>query len=243
MKSKIFILPFLCLLANDSCKKLACAGAEGSKEEVVKKVDPFTAIELNGKVDLVLTQDTVCRVKVTAGSAVIPSVQTAVQDGKLIITNNSECAWLQNPTQKVTVYASIKQLKNLRYNGSGTINCTNTLLCDTLRFYSNIGAGIVNLNVAADQLYAEIEFESTTLNIKGTANYSYCYGNARADMNLENFLVKHLKIGWVGARDVRVHATDRLEAVIYHTGNVYYKGSPAQINTIYYASGRLYPLP
>lgn len=227
------------LVAGTGCKKMACAGAEGSKEELVKTVAPFSSIELNGKVNLVLQQDSMYRIKIVAGTNIIPSVQTTVQNGKLIITNTSECAWLQNPSQKVTVYAGLQQLKSFRYNGSGTVSCVNRLLCDTLRFYSNIGAGVVNLNVAADQLYAEIEFESTTLNINGTANYSYCYGNARADMNLENFLVRHLRIGWVGVRDVTVQASERLEAILYHTGNVHYKGNPQNISTIYYSTGRL----
>ena len=238
-----YFVPILMLLSVAACKKTACAGSEGSVQKTVRHVGPIRDIELNGAVNLVLTQAATDKIEVEAGSNILPSVQTTMQDGLLTIENKAECPWLQNPSQQVTVHVQVNNLRSIVYKGSGTIICSNAITSDTLRFFTNIGAGNVNLQLDCNYLWARCEFESTTLNLTGRADAAYVYGNARSSMNLKNFVVKNLDFGWVGAKDVTIQATEKLRAVLYHTGNVYYKGNPAEVKTIYYSTGRLFTAP
>ena len=78
---------------------------------------------------------------------------------------------------------------------------------------------------------------------KGRADACYCYANSRGTLQFEDFEVKRLVIGYAGNRNTTVTATESIDAILYHTGNVYYKGNPSNIATTFYSTGRLFRKP
>jgi hypothetical protein len=134
-------------------------------------------------------------------------------------------------------------LDYINYSGSGNITSSNTIIANTISFYSATGAGNIDISLEAKLVNATVEYESADFIFHGKADVCYCYANSRGTLGFKDFEVKHLIIGYAGNRDVTVNATEIIEATIYHAGNIYYKGSPSNISTTFYSSGRLYHLP
>ena len=237
------LLSALLIMLLVACKKPTCFEDAGPLVTVERQTASFHRINLFDDVDVILTQDTIESIKVKAPKFIEPNISVQNENGVLTIKNNTTCSWLRNPSEKVEVYIGIKNLDYFEYSGSGNVSSSNTIKANAINFYSATGAGNIDISLEAKQVTAWVEYESADFIFKGKADICYCYANSRGTLQFEDFDVRHLVINYAGNRNTTVSATERIEAVVYHTGNVFYKGNPSNITTVYYSSGRLLPKP
>ena len=235
------LLSALLIMLLVACKKPTCFEDAGPLVTVERQTASFHRINLFDDVDVILTQDTIESIKVKAPKFIEPNISVQNENGVLTIKNNTTCRWLRNPSEKVEVYIGIKNLDYFEYSGSGNVSSSNTIKANAINFYSATGAGNIDISLEAKQVTAWVEYESADFIFKGKADICYCYANSRGTLQFEDFDVRHLVINYAGNRNTTVSATERIEAVVYHTGNVFYKGNPSNITTVYYSSGRLLP--
>lgn len=243
MNYRLSILCFFLLVIFTRCQKLSCFDNAGSQVSVRRSVASFHEIELQDNIHLVLTQDTIETVRVEAGKNLEPNIITIVENGRLLIRNTVGCSWAGNPNERITVYASVKKLDYLHYASSGNITSSNTLQADKIMFYSKLGAGTIDINLVAKETTVNIQYEIADCRFRGKSDVGIVYVNARGGIDFRDFEVKDMNLGYVGVRDAVINVTTRLEAFIFHSGNVYYKGRPSISNVTYYGKGRLYPHP
>jgi hypothetical protein len=242
MKYLKYFLFLLVVGSFVSCQKPGCFEDGGAIVVTDRKANPFTKIELYNNINLVLKQDTVEKLKVEGGRHLLPNISTNIEGGALIIRNNISCNWLRNPNEVITVYASVKRLEEVLYNGSGNITSTNTLTSDRLFFYSHEGAGNVNVSMQAGLGGAYIHQENADITLSGSCTRFFSYTNARGTIDFKNLQVAQMVIEYGGVRDATIQVTDSLNAILYHTGNLYYKGSPG-VKKVVHSSGQLLRLP
>jgi hypothetical protein len=224
------------------CQKPHCFEDAGPMMVAERAATPFAKIELYDNVNLVLTQDTIEKIKIQGGKYLIPNIATNIEGGVLTIRNNVACNWLRNPNEIITVLVSVKKLDEVLYNGSGNINSTNTLTSDRLFIYSHEGAGNIDLQMKAEVGGAYIHQENADITLTGSCHRFFSYTNARGSIDFKNLEVGKMVIEYGGVRNATIHATDSIDATIYHTGNLYYKGSPG-IKKVVHSSGQLLRLP
>lgn len=239
-RTTIWLLLGILLLGG--CSKPTCLQNAGALTTVVRPAAPFHRIDLYNDINLVLTQDTTEAIRVETSDRLQPNISTTIENGVLTLKNTATCNWLRDPSERVTVYVSVKGLDYVYYGGSGEVTSTNTLVADYIEFYSDKGAGNVNVSLDAKRTNATIEYESADFVFHGKSDVCYTYVNARGSIDFKDFEVKTLNIGYASVRNTVVKVTDLLNATIYHTGNVFYKGNPVT-TTHYYSSGRLYAAP
>lgn len=237
------LLAFFIALFLVACKKPGCFEDAGPLVTVERPTTSFHRINLFDDVDLVLTQDTVESIKVKAPKLIQANITIINENGVLTIRNNTSCKWIRNSSEKIEVHISVKELDYFEYSGSGNVTSTNTIRANKINFYSATGAGNIDISLEAKEVTAWVEYESADFIFKGKADICYCYANSRGTLQFEDFEVRHLVINYAGNRNTTVLATERIEAIVYHTGNVYYKGHPSNIFTTYYSTGRLLPDP
>jgi hypothetical protein len=242
MKGSLIILVTIVFFFTD-CKKPSCFENAGPVVTIQRAIAPFHRINLFDDVDVILTQDTIESISVKAPKYIEPNISIKNENGVLTIRNNTTCRWLRNPSEKAAIYIAVKSLDYFEYSGSGNVSSSNTIKANNIKFYSATGAGNIDISLEAKQVTAWVEYESADFIFKGRADLCYCYANSRGTLQFEDFEVKHLVFNYAGNRNTTVSATERIEAVVYHTGNVYYKGNPSDITTAYYSSGRLLPKP
>ena len=237
------LLSTLIVLLLVACKKPACFEDAGSVVTIQRQTTSFHRINLFDDVDVILTQDTIESIKVKAPKFIEPNISIKNENGALTIRNNTTCRWLRNPSEKVEVYIAIKNLDYFEYSGSGNVRSSNTIKANKINFYSATGAGNIAISLEAKEVAAWVEYESADFIFRGKADVCYCYANSRGTLQFDDFEVKRLVIGYAGNRNATVVATESIEATLYHTGNVYYKGNPSNISTTFYSTGRLFPKP
>lgn len=226
------------LVLVPACKKEGCFQNSGSVVTRTRSITSFHRIDLFDNINLILSQDSVESIRIISSEHLQPHISTSIENGILTIRNNTACTWLRAPSEKIMVFLSVKKLDYVNYNGSGTITSTNMINAGTITFQSRKGAGVINIMLNAKKTVINIQEESADFVFHGKSDTCVSYSNARASIDLSDFEVKVMNIGYVGVRDATINVTDALQAIVFHTGNVYYKGKPPFVQTIYYSSGR-----
>lgn len=242
MKTLLHILLLFLSVALTCCKKPGCFETAGAVTINERNAASFHRMEIMDKIDVAITQDTAEWIKVEAGTEVQPNIITAISDGILTIKNATTCKWLRNPAEKITVHVGVKKLDYVNYNGSGDVRSTNTIVADDITFYSREGAGNIEVTLDAKNTTATVLYENADFIFRGKTDACYVYVNSRGSIDFENFEARYMSIGYASVRNATIHVTETLESLVYHTGNLYYKGTPSYVSTHSYSSGKIIPV-
>ncbi|MER3463491.1 MAG: hypothetical protein C4329_02815 [Chitinophagaceae bacterium] len=220
MRYCLFILSIITFF---SCKKGTFdAGNTVIKERVIANVHQ---IILYDNINLILTQDTVEKLRIEAGENIQNEIATDINGAALTIKNTSSNQWLQYPAQKINCYVSIKQLRKIDYKSAGNITSTNTLQSDYFQIDSE-GAGDVRLSLNSIKIVANAYQENADLILSGRSDTCYAYCSSRGTIDFRNLQVRRMAVDFGSVRDGYVWATEALHAQIFYKGNLYYKGTP-----------------
>jgi hypothetical protein len=229
----------LLLLFFSACKKESCLGEAGAETTVSRPIAPFHEIDLYDNIHVVLTQDTIERITISAPQNIEPNITTTVENGVLTLRNEAPCTWLRSASEKITVYVHLKKLDKILYAGSGNVTSTNTLITDNITFYSEEGAGNIEVHVNAVQTFSYIMHENADITLHGTSERCWSYTNDRGSIDFSDFVVKQMVIEYGSVRDATINVTEDLNSIIYYKGNLFYKGTPVVTKDEVHSTGRL----
>ena len=238
---RYLLVPSLCMFLLVQCRKEHCLAAAGTLIRTERAATPFKEIDISDNINLVLTQDTVEKIAVEAGSSLAPNITTTIRNNTLFIRNESSCKWLRSPAEKITVYVSVKDLVRLTYNASGNVTTTNTLKADGITFYTDEGAGNIDIDLEAKRTYTYIYNDNTDMIFRGSSDSCYAYTGERGTIDFRDFVVKHQTVGYGSIRDGFVHATSSLHVIMYFKGTLYYKGTPQLVTMEQLSTGTITP--
>lgn len=239
MKRLHFSLLVLICIGFTQCQKPGCVEHSGSITSLKRTIQPFTRIILQDNINLFITQEEEDALVVEAKENIQPNISTVVENGVLTIANNGTCEWLTIPDKEINVYVSSKNLEQLNYEGSGTVTSMNMIQVDHFGLYSKKGAGNISLHLNADHTTIHLEGENPDITLLGISDHCNISVDPRSSINLSDFEVRLMTIEYMGIRNAVINVTEQLTANLYHTGNLFYKGSPSIITPVYYSSGRL----
>jgi hypothetical protein len=162
-----------------------------------------------------------------------------VDGDTLIIKNQNSCNFVRRYGIPINVYVSVIELKDLYLYGYGTINSIDTLTLDSLRIFGWGATSEINLTLNANHVGFHHSTGSINLNIKGNTHSCFIYSAGFAIGDVSELLSINTYVTSLGTGDFKVHASQSLSVEISSFGNVYYKGSPIQIDTVILGSGKL----
>jgi hypothetical protein len=221
-----------------------CYKSTGSTISEDRDVSPFTQIQLENKVDLVLTQDTVERIKVVGGKNLIDEVETSFSGGCLYIRNHSSCNFVRGYKGHMTVYVSVRNLNTVYFNGAGAVSCTNMLHDSLFTVLATDASGSLDLNVTAHYLSASISTGPATIRIGGSASEIYMYSAGNGVIHTDDIPCQIIHLHNHGTGDLYSATlpgspSSLLDEESTSVGNVYCKGHPAILQQKRSGTGQL----
>jgi hypothetical protein len=243
---RILSVAFL-LFALSSCKQgplCDCFMGTGNEVREDRDVKTFTQIDLENKIDLVITQDTVERLYVTGGKNLIDQIETSVSGGCLYIRDHSSCNFVRGYKSHMTVFVSVHHLNSLLYNGAGTVTGKNALTDSLFAIESRDGSGFVNLSLAVKTIKAYLHTGPATITLSGSAPLMYLYSGGNGEIHAEGIGCPQIYLTQHGTGDMYINVlpastTSLLDEEITSTGNVYCKGHPGVLEQKQTGEGKL----
>lgn len=203
-------------------------------------VSAFTEITVKNNAKLILKQDSVQSVTVTATDEIFDKLVVENKDRKLIIRYSSN-TWFNsnwNPGA-ITVYVSIPQIDELTVSGSGSIIADERISARVLDCYVN-GSGTIRLS--------KLKAEKITSGLSGSGQLQLAGENVVSEFKMSVSGSGNVKASGLKAKDVNVlitgsgncavYAMEHLICKIAGSGNVTYSGNP-EIKTTIVGSGKV----
>ena len=237
MKIKLFILSTIWVLSGvftsgcividlNGCSAQSVKGS-GNVISELRQVTEFNKIRLEGQGKVVLTQGNQSSFEVTTDDNILPSIETMVKNGKLIISH--EKGKNLRPT-KLNYIITVKDLEGVSISGSGDINGNDEF--NSENFYVDIaGSGDIAIKVSANRLESNIS-GSGSIHLSGSTNSYDATITGSGDVDAFELRARDSSVVITGSGNCRISVADTLRAKITGSGDVLYKGFPEIDQTI-----------
>ena len=243
MKIKLFILSTVWVLSGIFTSGCVVIDLNGCSAQRVKgsgnvisesrQVPEFRELRLEGRGKVALMRGNRSSIEVTADDNILPSIETEVKDGKLIISH--EKGKNLKPTT-LSFAITVKDLEGISIAGSGDILGNDEF--NSAKFYADIaGSGDIAIKVSADRLESSIS-GSGSISLSGSTNSHDARITGSGDVDAFELQARDSSVVITGSGNCRIRVSDKLQAKITGSGDVLYKGHP-QISQSITGSGKV----
>jgi hypothetical protein len=243
MKKKLIILSTVWVLSGIFTSGCIVIDLNGCSAQSVKgsgniiaesrQVPEFNKIRLEGQGKVALTQGNQTSLEVTTDDNILPSIETEVKNGKLIISH--EKGRNLRPT-KLNYFITVKDLEGVSISGSGDIKGNDEFSANN--FYADIaGSGDIAIKVNTNRLESSIS-GSGSIYLAGSTNSYECTITGSGDIDAFELRARYSSVAITGSGNCRISVVDKLQAKITGSGDVLYRGQP-HINQSITGSGKV----
>ena len=215
MKTIIYVLAVLSL-ALTNCKKESISG-EGPVETQVRTVSNFDKVFVSGASKTTIRMGDQFSVTVKAYSTLLPYLETRVVNGALQVSYKDDTR-IKNDNSEILI--TMPRLDDIKSEGSGIVLVTGD-------FGRNDTFGV------------KISGSSNITIEKGSARLFKAVIEGSGDIKAFGFQSEEADLRVSGSGDTEIAVSKKLDVKISGSGNVFYMGDPASINTEISGSGRL----
>ncbi len=239
----ITLLTLILCLGVMSCSKDggSCLTNTGPVITLERITSDFDTINVNEYVNVILTQDTINRVRVEAGKNIINGISTEVTDRTLFVHNNNQCNWLRSYNSPINVYLSVRNLRKIYYNSSGNITTTNPITTPTLWVDGWGGCGTIDLELNIDAGTFIQHMGTADFKLRGKCKVSSIHAGDFGLFECREMETAYSFIRNEGSNDCYIKVIKYLDATIGSIGSIYYRGAPDSINIYIHGSGVVEP--
>ena len=192
-------------------------------------------------VDLRLVQDGQTYAEVRAGENMQEDIEFKRTGDALEITNTSRCNWTRRYDTPREVTLHVPRILNVFLRGQGNGSTVGEFAQDTI-FFHLIGAGNLDLNLRATQVYLDL-YELGDVTLRGsTQGLNFVLGGT-GRLYAQQFDVRqcYFDLTRDSNGDARVRATNALGGTVRGSGTLYYSGRPVFTDIRVTGRGRAQP--
>ncbi len=223
MNRKILLGIAALMLAALACSTLSMGTnrvvGSGHVVSESRTVGNFTAVDVQGSADVTVALGSAESVVVQADDNIVPMVETAVQNGTLVIGMKPATNITSFSPVRVTVTLKRMNLDGLSLSGSGNLKVAGMSGADLSVRLS--GSGEITVDGSIDQV---------TISLPGSGN-----------IHCEGLKAKSAKVTLLGSGNISVYASESLDASIVGSGTIRYAGNPSQVTKNVSGSGVITP--
>ncbi|MBA3681080.1 MAG: DUF2807 domain-containing protein [Bacteroidetes bacterium] len=210
-----------------------CFRSNGAEITDSRTPGQFTIIKVYDKIDLNISKGTEFKVDVVAGKNIIKNIKTNVSDGILSIDNNNRCNFVRGYKRNITVNVTLPYLVRVENHGVGTTVFSEDFAQDTIHVLAE-NSGDIYLNGTFNQIKTS-SHGNGDIYLNGVCNTLFVYTYGTNLLKGENLTVNtYVFVESISIGDCFINAPTggKLEYNIWRSGNIYYKGNPAQITNV-----------
>ena len=205
----------------------------GNLITVQRTTSDYDGVSVGGSFDVILVKGKEGKITLEGEKNILPFIETEVSNGllKVKFKNNTNIS----TSKKLTVTVPYEDIESIALGGSG--NVLSESLIKANDFNVNLGgSGNITLKVDANNIKAAIG-GSGNMNLEGSCNEFTCSIAGSGDISAYGLQTDEVYVNVAGSGSVKTSVSSKIEAKLVGSGNVYYKGNPAKVNSKSVGSG------
>ncbi len=238
-----YVIPILIIVLL-GCKKSedqSCFKSVGGLTTKEIELESFNKLYMGPHLKYVLVQDTVNKVILHGGKNLLNFIETSIEGNQLSVRNNNKCNFLRDYDKIVTVEIHLKKIINILFEGTHEVLCPKTINSDYMTLVIRDGAGELNLDINAYELWTTVTYGWGNFNIIGDVNYLNLNIRSNGFGNVYNLNVNDsLHVISNTTEVLKVNANGcQFKPQTFSAGDIWYIGSPTSIGFNAYGTGQL----
>ena len=240
---RAIIFSIVCLAMVFSCKKpenRACYKSIGDESIVERSLNNFSLLDLGPHLRYVLVQDTVNKVLLSGGKNLLNFIETNVSDNKLTVVNKNKCNFLRKLDHVIIVEIHFINIINIYSESTEEVFCE-SLTTDYLTVTLRDGFGTMMLNVDVLSINVGISHGWANFDLSGQANYAKFNINSNGFGNAYDLVVNDSIHAISNSSEFFKINTNNcvLRSQTHQNGDIWYIGTPTELEHFSYGSGLL----
>lgn len=229
----------LCLLAIFGLILSGCSreNLHGSGHVITEErpVGRFEDVTIDGPLEIHLQQGALVPLRIEAEDNVMRVIETSVRGTELRVKLRNGVNMKNFRT--IHVYIQSEKYRKINFSGSGSLVSADTIRTPQFIYEVN-GSNDARLKVDANDVRLIVN-GSGSIDLEGLARDYYSEINGSGDVNGEKLMVNNANVETNGSGEQKIWAIDKLWGHISGSGNVKYKGTPANLNVTVSGSGKV----
>lgn len=206
-----------------STKEIRGNGIVTSKEE---NFSSFKNIQVDGAMDVYLSQGDFKPVKIEAEETILPYIEIIQEGDKIIVSTKSGYNLVYS--EDIKIYITAPVYNKIDVSGAGSITSETKISGNENIDLLVSGSGDIKMDIEASQIKVDVS-GSGSIDLKGTVKDANMKLSGTGDIYCYDLLAENAKVKVSGVGNAQVYASNKLEAKVSGVGNVRYKGNPASV--------------
>ena len=235
MNFKKITYSFLIIILMSVLSSCNCIEGEGNIELENREVTGFDRISLGMDAKVILSQDSIYRLRVDAQQNILEILETKVSGDELKIGYGMNCV---SNARDITIHLSMPELRGVEVSGSGRVICARRFKTTSLDLDVS-GSGKIMMEVMATDIKSDVS-GSGNIDVAGKAKTIDIDISGSGGVYAYNLRTTSVKVNINGSGNAKVYPLSSLFARVSGSGSIYYKGEP-EIESKISGSGQVLP--
>ncbi|MCH2214525.1 MAG: DUF2807 domain-containing protein [Flavobacteriales bacterium] len=240
---KVFYIVFL-LICTGCAKenRWDCFKSLGDERIENRKLDSFSKVFVEDRVDIEYYHSENYRVEVIFGENIIDLIKTKVENEELTISNSSTCNFVRDLSKHPVVKIYAPTFNYLENRCSGDITFRDTLRSSSFTYEQWESNGVATFLLKNELTKITMHVGFCEVIVKGHTDQSELYSAAVGKLQAENLISPQAFVNNTSIQDIAVYAENYLYGEVNDRGNIKYGGDPINIEKVLNGEGNLIPL-
>ncbi len=231
-----FVLLLLQGCYPDGYREWKTVYGEGPVTRETLDTPPFQGVRVSSSIDVYLRQGDQREVVLEADENLHEYIRLEVREGVLVV--DTDASIRQAKSKKV--YVTLPELKKISVSSSGDVRGESPFRCNRLDI-SVSSSGNVDMEVEAREIHCSLS-SSGSVRLAGKTGQLIARLSSSGDLKATEMEADSCDLRLSSSGDARVFVTDRLDALLSSSGDLYYRGKPRISNVRTTSSGRTHAL-
>jgi|GEM_PF-811485 len=223
----------LCIsvLVLSGCSKdgeATCVQGHGDEATQIRQFNPFQKLEVAGRFNLTIIEDSVDYAQITFGSNTIDGIRTEVSSGVLSITEDNKCDFVRDVYPLTDIELHTSALWHVYCQNAGMTQFGIPFTGDSLLIEAYDVSGDLDVWVENSRTSVVVHTGATDIALRGTTTDLYLYNSGYAPIRAENLIARRASVHNNNLANTYVNAWDKVYYQIFHTGDIIVYG-PADV--------------
>jgi len=215
---------FSLIILVGGCREIAGERVKGSGHVITENrtASGFNNVDISGAIDVYVRQDSVSSVKVEADDNILEYIQVHSDGSTLEIYTENNIRL--KPTNKIKVYISNPQYKEIQVSGASSIRCENEITSADAIDIGLSGASDGRLELNAPKISVHLTGASNT-SIKGKTKDFEGSASGASEFRGFDLLSENADVDASGASHIEIFASVKIDGQASGASSVNYKGN------------------
>jgi hypothetical protein len=225
---KIVLFSLVIFVFATGCREIAGRRVKGSGHIITENrtATGFNSIDVSGAIDVFVKQDSTTSVKVEADDNILEYIEVHTEGSTLEIYTENNINL--RPTNKIKVYISNPQYKEIQVSGASSVRCENEITSADALDVGLSGASEGSLELNAPKVSVNLTGASNA-SVKGKTKDFEGSVSGASEIRGFDLLSENANVDASGASHIEIYASVKIDGQASGASSVNYKGN-AQSN-------------